>query len=336
MFVYIYCLLAFALTLANIFVGDTNSFFSLINSFFYWLFLPCLIIFWFEQIFFEKEESFARKLLYLLTAFWGFYYVWFPFYSIPKAEEFKARSFEIMTFNLFYKNQDYFRISKMIKNSDPDIICLQETTPRAARELKRKLKSRYQYFSFQNKNSIFGSQIISKYPLSEIKNTKIQEDILFSRINFKGKDFYLVNIHTNSIDPFDIFANQEKIQKAYQKRLQSLNKVFDFLESKKIDLNKTIILGDFNSTEGNDFYKLLKKKGLKDTYRETNSLIFPWSSFTFPNNAKGLFGYSSKLFPVLKLDYIFAGKNFRTLKSYIIQSETGSDHKPVMANLIFE
>jgi endonuclease/exonuclease/phosphatase family metal-dependent hydrolase len=327
MLCFLYIIGSAILLAAGYFWGDSLWWLALVNSFRYWLFAP-LILFWIEQLW-EGIDQGKGAALGVLTALWLFLYLWFPFYEKPGVVE---HPLKVMTFNLLYKNQNLDSVANAISKSDPDIVALQEITETQGKVLKNKLSANYPYTSFSSPHNILGVATFSKWKIERSSQIPIQ--IGYSQlvtIKHKNKNFHLVNIHTESIEPLDVFGQGTRILKAYQRREELIFGILAYLKNASAPLEDTILLGDFNSTEGNKLYRIIQAAGFTDSYRAVNS-IFP-NSFTFPNNLLGLFNREMKTFPILRIDYIYTGSHFKPISGYIFSGNTGSDHKPVIMNL---
>ncbi|MDX1921274.1 MAG: endonuclease/exonuclease/phosphatase family protein [Candidatus Caenarcaniphilales bacterium] len=335
MLFYLYIIVASGLLAAGFLLGDAYWWLALVNSFRYWLFLP-LIIFWIEHLWIGLEKI-PGIFLVTLTGLWIYFYIWFPFYEGLDKKDATAQTgpqVKVMSFNLLYKNQNLDKVISTIQSEAPDIVALQETTQSNATVIKDKLAKDYPYASFHSKKEIIGVSTFSKFPIES--DAYIPTKVGYSelvKIKHPSREFYLVNVHTESIDPLDLFGNTKNILRAYKDREQMLKDIIDSLKESSIPLNNSIIVGDFNSTDGNYLYRIMKSYGYKDSYREVNSIL-P-SAFTFPNNVEGLLNRQGKFFPIIRIDFIYTGLSFKPIKSEVIDTETGSDHKPLVSVLGF-
>jgi len=333
MLFYLYIIISYGLLIYGYLQGDSSWWMALINSYRYWLFVPA-IIFWIEKLW-NGIENLQALLLVLLTGAWIYFYVFFPFYEAfdkSKTPQFVGQPLKIMTFNILYKNGNYPLIVNAVQKGDPDIISFQETTATQAQQLKDSLKEQFPYMSFKSIKEAVGVTTFSKIPLDSVQffNLGVGQ-AQFMRVKTESRAIYLVNVHTESINPLDVFGEGDNIIRAYKQREKMIKSVIDGLSASNIPLSDTVFVGDFNSTEGNDLYKLMKSAGFSDTYRSVNPILF--NSFTFPHNMLGLFDKPGKFYPLLRLDYIYTGSRFKTLKSTVVGGETGSDHLPVVSTV---
>ncbi len=327
MFYYLYFFITSLLLLASYLLGDSYWWLALINSFRYWLFLP-LVVFWIETIW-EGATEFRVVTLSLLTGLWAFWYLWYPFYEKPLPVQATVKA---MTFNVLFRNDNFDSIISAIKTSDPDFVTLQEVTATQGNALKKGLADTFKYSTYASGKDILGVATLSKFKIESV--TQIPVSIGYSQVvKLKGpnKSFYVVNVHTESIDPLDVFGSGQNIERAYRHREEMLANIVKFLQQNNISLQDTIIAGDFNSTEGNKLYRNMKAYGFTDSYRAVNTVL-P-NAFTFPNNLLGLLNRKVNTFPLLRIDYIYAGSGFKPINGQVYAEQTGSDHRPFLVNL---
>jgi endonuclease/exonuclease/phosphatase (EEP) superfamily protein YafD len=84
-----------------------------------------------------------------------------------------------------------------------------------------------------------------------------------------------------------------------------------------------IMLGDFNTTDQSDLYKLVQDTGLTDAFRAVG-----WGfGLTWPVH----FGRANTP-PLVRIDYIWFTKHFGAVDAWV-GPQTGADHLPVLAEL---
>jgi endonuclease/exonuclease/phosphatase family metal-dependent hydrolase len=105
------------------------------------------------------------------------------------------------------------------------------------------------------------------------------------------------------------------------------------LEQAAKDSGAVLIMGDFNMTDQNEDYQRITAR-FGDSFREVGSSM----GFTFPDlstfqSLPDYWPLSVRLFPFLRLDYIFHNASFRAINARVWSSAGGSDHRPVWAEL---
>lgn len=309
--------------------GDSSWWLALINSFRYWLFAPA-ILFWIESIWdgFSEGKTWG---LSLLTVIWIVLYIWFPFYAINDTT---APNLKVMTFNILYLNKNIESIISPINKAQPDIVAFQELTESQGEAIKQKLAATYPYSSFKSGKDILGVGTLSKIPIENIQQIPSKSGYSqLIKIQISNKNVFIVNVHTESVDPKNIFGEGEKILESYKRRELMISDILAYLNNNSIPIADTILLGDFNSTQGNKLYQIIKKAGFKDSYRAVNPILL--NSFTWPTNMLGVYKKFKKTWAFLRLDYIYTGSHFKIIRSEVFQEETGSDHKPLISSLAF-
>lgn len=84
----------------------------------------------------------------------------------------------------------------------------------------------------------------------------------------------------------------------------------------------TILLGDFNLTDQNDSYALLRDAGLTDAFRTAG-----WGfGATWPVRKLGM------PFPLVRIDYIWYSERIHCTQAWL-GPDLGSDHLPLLADL---
>ena len=75
--------------------------------------------------------------------------------------------FKIMTWNINFGGPGPDLVPKTILEEDPDIVCLQETTPAWERFLRPRLEDRYPFVRFHHSRGAGGLAFFSKFPMAE-------------------------------------------------------------------------------------------------------------------------------------------------------------------------
>ncbi|MDX1918848.1 MAG: endonuclease/exonuclease/phosphatase family protein [Candidatus Caenarcaniphilales bacterium] len=329
MFCFLYCLSVIGLLIAGHFLGDSIWWLAVVNSFRFWLFAPALL-FWFDFFVSTKEEKRDIRLLGIVSLLWIWLYGWYPFYEQVDP---KATRITILTHNIYYRNDRLEGFAKVIHQYKPDIIALQEVTDSQYNKMKDLFEENYPYRSVRSSLNLVDVMVMSKFPLSEIKSIPTSSGhATYMKAKTGSGEIHLVNLHTRSIEPFDLLDRRWQVLNTYAQYPKTVKSVLDFLAKREAG-DKAVIVGDFNSTEGNQPYKLLSEHGFQDAYRHCNPQL-PYWGFSFPKNLHGSLGRNFMSFPFLRLDYIWVGGAFGVSGSEIVQDYTGSDHAPMLATLV--
>lgn len=223
-------------------------------------------------------------------------------------------------------------LAKLVKEQNPDILCLQESgkwPQNRASEFSKMIG--YKYYSV---NPVNGNSFFSKFPLEDVKgfnNETISKyaDIKKVKID-KDESFYLVNCHFNSFgisneeieyinDAKNIVKDKEiygksvitKLTRGFKLRTKSTQVLIDKLPD---DDTPLVICGDFNDTPLSYTYNQMSKAGLKDAFLTVS---------------KGIGKTYCGRLPLLRIDYFWCNGNIQVV-DYNRIKQTTSDHYPLL------
>ena len=253
-----------------------------------------------------------------------------------------VRSIKIMSYNIGVfrdykvKSRSVAEVKKsiadLIKEQNPDIICLQESGKwpnNTASDFSKTIG--YKYYSINRTN---GNSYFSKYPMTNI--TAFDNEIInkFADIKKvvidKDNSFYLVNCHFNSFgisseeieyinDTKNIVKDSEvygkslitKLTNGFKQRTKNTKLILDKLPDDEMPL---IICGDFNDTPLSYTYNQILNAGFKDA---------------FISASRGIGKTYCGSLPLLRIDY-FWYNNFIKVLDYNRIKKTTSDHYPLI------
>ena len=229
---------------------------------------------------------------------------------------------------------DENEVLRFLTTQKADIICLQEVDVyKNARyltlqDVKETLGKIYPYsyldFSVYNSRHQYGTMVWSKYPLIHKQSIHYESaGNLSNRCDVVvGKDtFRLINNHLESYklqkgDMSDMNKIEAKWKRAIPLRNRQAQAVRDEIEASPYPV---IVAGDFNSVPLSYAYWHISR-GLHDAWSE----LHPWEW-------GGTYEYHGIS---LRIDYILCSDPLKPQHS-AVKETTGSDHKPVVATLIF-
>ncbi len=173
----------------------------------------------------------------------------------------------IMTYNVFgwrnvYEKNNFNGILKVIDDIQPDVLVLQEVSLFDERSIKNEFNKRgYNYSAFcntvPNKFTPFGTQIFSKYPLSETQEITFQADSALNSIEKRGYIETVITLpHHQQLTLYathlDVWDNSGELRK------KEITELLNKIKTKK---GNYIIAGDFNSVRAQDYnYSVNGKK----------------------------------------------------------------------------
>lgn len=276
-----------------------------------------------------------------------------PNKSYPDTDAYGAlsnkREVKVLSWNIWWKFEDYLSRQKLIfdelKNSQPDILCLQEVWEDNDRSQAKEIADLFGYDycyskSFDFDEVSFGNAIISKYPI--INHTfhliptenEFNENrtLLHAEILYEKNKINVLCTHLN------YKYNQGDIRK------KQVNYILKYISKLEKSTFPNILCGDFNADPNSDEIRLILgltspvyRTVLRDSWQITNPNDhgYTWSN-------ENTFAQKT-LEPNRRIDYIFVGSPGKNglghpLKSYLIGNKEKdglypSDHFGIMTCL---
>lgn len=321
--------------LANIINPNFNFYFSFLG-----LFYPFLL---FLNIFFIIYWIFKRPKLIFLSLFaillgWNNMSKTIQFFNEP--DSITENSITILNYNVrLFNRYDLNKkesvgdsIFDFIKNSNADIICLQEYDLYKNKIYNGNILKKFNYMpyhyigKYKLKNAIFSKyKIIQSEKINFGKKTYASgfyNDIVIENDTIR---FFTIHLESNRLYKNEYMILEEdknikkvkgifrKLKRANQKRALQAVILEEYINNSPYPV---IICGDFNDTPVSYTYSKIKGK-LKDAFIEKGSGL-------------GI-SYNQK-FSFLRIDYILHDKTFKTLDFNTIQVPY-SDHYPIVSKL---
>lgn len=226
----------------------------------------------------------------------------------------------VMSYNVFFKNQDKAASSKIIQSEQPDILFIQELTPSWKTHLANKLE--FKFRKLIPLNGTHGIGVYSNYKLRELTTLKNKSGLPFCQfveLEVDGENILIGNVHLAS--PAVAVEHRERFislyLKNYKQRKQELKAINEFID--KHQYETAILVGDFNTMKYEPLMKQQKR-------RWVNSVPPKWI-FNAPN-----FPNSSKIPPLVSLDYILLKGKVKCTRSKIIKGGS-SDHLAIVSEI---
>lgn len=248
-------------------------------------------------------------------------------------------AFKVLSYNVrfFYNDageSSADSVAAFIERVNPDIICLQEYYPDLAANSERlmRLMDEYNQVQFdQGEGSWHRQAILSRYRVLRSgvimrPSTAIWADLLIREDTVRVLNNHLQSTGITAFDSEYLMGHAYLLDTAREEKLRSM--VSRFHENCVIRANEAdtirghldslaprmkILCGDFNDTPLSYTYRRLAH-GLNDSFSEAGE--------GFSHTFRGFFD-------ALRIDYIFASKEFETL-SYEVPKVPHSDHLPVV------
>lgn len=224
----------------------------------------------------------------------------------------KVAPFRVMSFNTYYKNNDYEDIYQNISHADADVVVLQEAQPGFTGYSHDRLAIAYPFYypNFeQGKHDRW--TLYSRYPIISYDKKKFKGAALHAQIQVENRVVNIVTIHAKSPKNIDRIMSRNM-------RIKKLSEVIRGM----VDSNRYVIVaGDFNNVPWHPVMRDFKSKTKLRSNDITLNYFGTWPTW-LPS------------FVSTPIDHIFYDDSFRA-ESYIRRPHSGSDHYPIVADLNF-
>ncbi|WP_081891416.1 endonuclease/exonuclease/phosphatase family protein [Verrucomicrobium sp. BvORR106] len=219
---------------------------------------------------------------------------------------------EIATINLLRRNQNHAALEALLRERQPDVVVLQEVSPRWAEMLPR-LKDLYphQRLEYHRKGS-WGLAILSRGPWHKAGLHKLGENGpkkigMFAEFAFEGRTVSLLNVHASHPTSAGEIADRRVMHEEI--RLWSLQR--------QQEGHAVIVAGDFNCTPWAWLYKdFLHQTQLVDTSQ--GRLFEATRHVWLPDR--------------IMIDHVFVSPDWK-VGGREVGPDFGSDHRPVFVSL---
>ncbi len=220
----------------------------------------------------------------------------------------------VLSFNVYYKNENYESVFQMLKASDADIIVLQEAQPDFMKYGHDRLVMAYPFYYPEIKKGKHARwTLYSRYPIIEINNTikNIRSVALYAQIEVNGRVVNLMTTH----------AKSPKTLSRIETRNMRLNKLGNAIRDVMRENKHVIVAGDFNNVSWHPAMQRFKMHTQLRNNDKASNYFGTWPTW-IPS------------FLSTPIDHIFYDQYFHHV-SYSRKPPSGSDHYPIVADLYF-
>lgn len=292
--------------------GERYGFIALVNSYIHILMIPAVILF-------PLLLLFRRPRLSLIQAAPAFAFLTtYGMLFLPRASAApsEAPRLTILSYNLNAGNRQLDAIEQIIRDSDVDMVALQELHLAVADALAERLKDIYPYQEMHPHEWFAGQGFFSRYPIVSDDYWQINLGHQRLEIDWNGTPIVIYNTHpTHPLRGLRFAMDTRSAE------------IRDLLERSSRETLPHLLIGDFNMTDQAEDYARVAAN-YADAYRAVG-----WGmGFTFPNFRNTRFGLD--FLPALaRIDYIFHDPNFTPLTARVWSDSGGSDHYPIYVEL---
>ena len=280
------------------------------NSFSVYLYAPALLILPFAVWRRRWRLAVASGLLVLALIVW----VSPDFFSrgaqSAHASDAKPTGLRIFNANLYCKNPDLEGMLGEIRAADPDVILLQEYSPRWYQAFQTdEFFEHYPHRIFHIREDAFGIALYSKRPLLKQKKWFVGDvPMLDVQTTIDQRPIRIINWHPlppRNLEYVDVWRKQYA----------------ELFERIAGDDQPLLIVGDFNATQHAACMEQLAEIGFLSAHES----IGRGYAVTYPNGTSRV--------PPIRLDHALMSRHWKAVQ---IQEGTGrgSDHKPLIADFV--
>lgn len=234
------------------------------------------------------------------------------------------KGLSIMSYNVFFKNGKKGNSISIIKKSNPDILFVQELTPNWAARIDKTIGNIYKYKLTKSLNGTHGIGIYSKYKIRNqqfLMNSAKKPFAQIVDLIIEDKKIQLINTHLAS--PAIAVENKKNFlplfRKNYKVRKSQIIELNNLATNGSQKYDCQLLVGDLNTLHSEPIFKRLRFKWVN-----SYSGLLRWTKFNFP--------YSSKIIPIITLDYIFGRGNMEFLESKVLKGGS-SDHLAILTKI---
>ncbi|MBA3874015.1 MAG: endonuclease/exonuclease/phosphatase family protein [Anaerolineae bacterium] len=290
-------------------VGERWGLIGLFNSFFHLLILPAVILLPLSLLLRRRwlVIELIAPFLFFISNYGGQF--------LPRNINVPAEAprLNLLSFNINKDNQHTDDVIRIVRESNADVVAIQELSTWVADGFNTQLATLYPYRALHPQADFSGQGILSRYPLSADEYWQINLGHQSLQMDWNGQPVAFFNVHP--IHPL------RGIQFDGQSRAEEID---EMLRRASTVSDPVLIAGDFNMTNLSDDYGRVTEH-YDDTYQQVG-----WGmGFGFPN-----FDYAfhiKYLPPIARIDYIFHNDHFQAVSMRVGTDSGGSDHFPVYA-----
>src|SRR5262245_11506930 len=169
-----------------------------------------------------------------------------PFYFAKNQPAIVGEKIELRIFhaNLYKKNNDYEALLRLVEESNPDVVVLQELTEEWERQT-RVLRQRYPFVESAPRPGGSGMAILSRFPLDDARVLNLDASThiaIFARVNVRGTTVSILGLHPPTPMTFKKFTYRNQ-------QFQGAAEVLNAAPGPKV------LVGDLNTSPWSPYFK---------------------------------------------------------------------------------
>ncbi|MBN1966097.1 MAG: endonuclease/exonuclease/phosphatase family protein [Anaerolineae bacterium] len=313
-----YALLVIAYLLLRLVAGEDFWPVALANVFSAWLLLPdfagLAVGLWRR-----RTPLIALSGVGVSVFAWGYGALFLPQAAPPLSYTNPGTTLRVMTINVYENDALSGAIEGVLRDSDADLIGLEEVTPGQLNALRDDLADEYPYLVARD-SGIPERGLLSRYPVTEwesLSGGTGRPPHLVATVDVAGRALRVIVAHSA---PPDLY--RDGFHFGFQIDPRAAPEI-DAVVAAATGGGPAVILGDFNLSDQSDNYRRLTGAGLIDAFRAAG-----WGlGATWPADPP-------LPFPLVRIDYVWHTPDFYPLRAWTGPA-WGSDHLPVVADLLW-
>lgn len=238
---------------------------------------------------------------------------------VPNAAPVVPRDLRVVTYNTLVTTEGIDHIVRLVDDTNPDIVVLQEVFPDREAALRETYAGRYPHMVAVQTGGVGGVMVLSRFPVADVVDVGASDEAARNTavivVEVDGRPVQVVPMHLTSPCPSCGPSMSDRLESEGERRQAE---VFAILRALRPGV-PAIVAGDFNSNERSGPYRRLSRAGFEDPHRARGS----GPGFTWPSD--GPIG------PMIRIDWVLT----RQLLAVDAWVEDGgpSNHRPVVVDL---
>lgn len=234
----------------------------------------------------------------------------------------QGATFTIFSANLYKSNNSAVDHIALIRQHQPDVICLQELTPHLADEFLSALSETHPFKAWQPKPGAYGYGVLSRFPVEQTGEWVTPGVRAWGqrvRLTLADERIELYNVHL--LAPTSSATLERGMTWGFRTREQQMRFIQEEIKSRGYP---ACVIGDHNFTPSSDLYQITNET-LRDSWQAVGQgFRWTWPTRSFPFKC---LPWTPRL---LCLDYCFHNERLIPQTMQVLTARTGSDHCPLL------